>query len=84
MSNSYTNANAIEREHLIALANRLTDDQLSHPLRSGWTVAGIFAHLAWWDLRGLTLLRKWKAEGISSSPIDIDIRAVHRPGPCMY
>jgi len=73
MNHPYVQANAVEREHLLSLINRLTDDELSQPLAAGWTVAGVFAHLAFWDLRALTLLKKWKQNGIGPSPIDTDI-----------
>jgi hypothetical protein len=73
MSNAYTRDNTTEREHLIALANRLTDEQLSRPLEAGWTVSGILAHLAFWDQRALTLLEKWAQDGIGPSPIDTDV-----------
>jgi hypothetical protein len=39
----------------------------------GWTVSGVLAHLAFWELRALTLLRKWQAEGITPSVVDIDV-----------
>jgi hypothetical protein len=73
MSNAYTRENTTEREHLIALAKRLTDEQLSRPLEAGWTVSGILAHLAFWDRRALTLLEKWQHEGVGPSPIDTDV-----------
>lgn len=73
MNNPYVQANASEREHLAALVNRLTAAELSRPLAAGWTVAGVLAHLAFWDLRALTLLKKWRQEGIGPSPIDTDV-----------
>jgi hypothetical protein len=73
VNHPYGRANAVERDHLLSLLNRLTDDELDHPMAAGWTVAGILAHLAFWDLRALALLRKWKQEGIGPSPIDTDI-----------
>ncbi len=73
MNNPYAQANAVEREHLLSLVNRLTDDELNHPLAAGWTVAGVLAHLAFWDLRALTFLKKWRQDGIGPSPIDTDI-----------
>lgn len=73
MSNAYTQNNIAEREHLIALLNRLTDAQLRLPLEAGWTVSGVLGHLAFWDQRALTLLRLWKQQGIGPSPIDTDL-----------
>lgn len=69
----YSEENEAERNHVIALAARLTDEQLGHALEAGWTVAAVFAHLAFWDQRALVLLDKWKAEGVGPSPIDTDI-----------
>jgi hypothetical protein len=80
MSNTYTLENATSRHELTALANRLTDEQLSHPLEAGWTAASVFAHLAFWDQRALILIHKWQNEGVTPSPIDVDvINEVTRP-----
>jgi hypothetical protein len=73
MSNSYTQENTAEREHLTALANCLADEELSRPVEAGWTVAGLLAHLAFWDRRAFILLEKWKQEGIGPSPLDVDV-----------
>jgi uncharacterized damage-inducible protein DinB len=73
MSNPYAQENTAARERLIALVNRLTDEELSRPVEAGWTVAGFLAHMAFWDRRALILLRKWKQEGIGPSPIDTDV-----------
>lgn len=73
MVNAYSDNNACELDRLISLAERLTDEELITPLSSGWTVSGILAHLAFWDLRAMTLLRKWTQDGIGPSPIDVDI-----------
>lgn len=72
-SNPYVEHNAVEREHLTALGNRLTEDELIHPLEAGWTVSGVLAHLAFWDQRALTLLNQWEKDGIGPSPIDTDV-----------
>ncbi len=71
--NPYALNNNAEREHLASLVNRLTDDELRRPLEAGWTVAAVLAHLAFWDQRALTLLIKWKQDGIGPSPMDTDI-----------
>jgi hypothetical protein len=73
MNNPYTLNNQAEYQHLVSLTNRLTDEQLSHPLEAGWTVSGVLGHLAFWDQRALTLLQKWRQEGIGPSPIDTDL-----------
>jgi hypothetical protein len=65
--------NQAEREHLINLVGKLSDQDLIHPLEAGWTVSAVLAHLAFWDLRALVLLKKWAVEGIGPSPIDTDV-----------
>ena len=65
--------NKQERERLAALIAKLNTDQLNHPMEAGWTVSAVLAHLQFWDLRAITLIRKWKLEGIGASPIDTDI-----------
>lgn len=72
-SQSHVADNAAAYEHLKRLVNQLTDEELARPLEAGWTVAGVLAHLAFWDQRALVLLKKWMAEGISPSPMDVDI-----------
>jgi hypothetical protein len=73
MNDTYTRGNMSERQHLIALVDRLPDEKLNYPLEAGWTVAGVLAHLAFWDQRALILLTKWQQEGIGSSAIDVDV-----------
>ena len=65
------NTNA--REDLGTIVKHLTEENLSQPLEAGWTVAAVLAHLAFWDYRALTLIRKWKQEGVGPSPIDVDV-----------
>ena len=65
--------NARENEHIKKLVESLSDKDLRVPLEAGWTVSAVFAHLAFWDQRAITLIAKWKKEGISESPIDIDV-----------
>jgi hypothetical protein len=74
MKRVYVEENLRERTRLRALVERLTDEQLSTPLGNDWTIAIAFAHLAFWDQRSLTLIRKWKQTGVvEPSPIDIDV-----------
>ncbi|MFH1931517.1 MAG: DinB family protein [Pseudomonadota bacterium] len=73
MDRSFVEENARERKRLRSLVGCLTDEELDLPLGNGWTVAVAFAHLAFWDQRSLTLMRKWKESGVALSPIDIDI-----------
>jgi hypothetical protein len=65
--------NARERERLVRLLNRITDEELRLPMWEGWTIAAGLAHLAFWDQRALVLMKKWKLSGVASSPIDDDV-----------
>ncbi len=72
--NAYSQPNAQEREHLKALVSRLTDEELNRFLDSNWTIAGMLAHLAFWDQRAVGLLQKWQLAGsVSPSPVEADI-----------
>jgi hypothetical protein len=73
MDKPFVAENARELERLRSLVERLSDDELSHPLGNDWTVAVALAHLAFWDQRSLVLMRKWKLNGIEPSPIDVDV-----------
>jgi hypothetical protein len=65
--------NNTERKNLVALARGLSVEDLRHAMPAGWTVSAVLAHLALWDLRALTLIQKWKNEGVTPSPIDTDV-----------
>ena len=45
------------------------------PLEAGWTVAGVLAHLAFWDQRVVTLIDAW-AGGRGTPPVAYDGAAV--------
>lgn len=66
-----TNAQACER--LRALVARLGDADLQRPVGHGWTVAATLVHLAFWDLRAVTLIEKFETDGVVPSPADIDV-----------
>ena len=74
MIRQFVAENARERERLRNLVNKITDEELTLACNvEGWTVAVALAHLAFWDERRLVLVRKWKTNGITPSPIDADI-----------
>ncbi len=73
MDKPFVAENDRELERLRSLVERLSDDELSHPLGNDWTVAVALAHLAFWDQRSLVLMRKWKLTGVEPSPIDVDV-----------
>jgi hypothetical protein len=69
---NYLSANNESRERLVALVGRLTDDDLALEQGAGWTVGAVLAHLAFWDLRALSLLARWSRDGVGSSPVYAD------------
>ena len=69
---SYLEDNETSRARLISLVDRLTDQQLAMETGDGWTVSSVLVHLAFWDNRGLNLIKRWKKTGVGHSPIDID------------
>ena len=74
MERIYIDENKRERERLRKLVKGITDGELSLVLyKEGWTIAVALAHLAFWDQRRLVLVRKWKQQGVSPSPIDEDV-----------
>jgi hypothetical protein len=65
---SYVTENQTQLARLEALVGKLSDRELSRPLEAGWTVAGVLAHLAFWDYRIVTLLDAWGADGRGTPP----------------
>ena len=57
---TYIVQNDAERGRLRALVGRLSDADLARAMPAGWTVAGVLAHLAFWDQRILVLLEQWE------------------------
>ena len=54
---SHVAENDRERRRLEALVDTLDDAALSRAMPAGWTVAGVLAHLAFWDQRILVLIQ---------------------------
>jgi hypothetical protein len=54
--------NNTERNNLISFARQLSAVDLRTPMPAGWTVSAVLAHLAFWDLRALTLIQKWQKD----------------------
>src|SRR5207302_9640664 len=55
-----------ERARLRRLIDRMSDSDLSRPMPAGWTVAGVLAHIGFWDARAIYWLDKW-APGVPPS-----------------
>ncbi|HTY77523.1 MAG TPA: maleylpyruvate isomerase N-terminal domain-containing protein [Candidatus Bathyarchaeia archaeon] len=69
---TYVAKNQAELERLRRLVDRLSDQELAKPMPAGWTVAGVLAHLAFWDYRVVVLLDEWGAEGRGTPPPAIE------------
>jgi hypothetical protein len=67
MNQAMIERNKASREAMKKLAGSLTSTELEHKLPNGWTVAVMFAHLAFWDKQRLELLLDWERNGISSN-----------------
>ena len=61
--------NDTERARLRALTARLSDADLARPMPGGWTVAGVLAHVAFWDQRVLVLLERWEQSRSAVPPL---------------
>lgn len=69
----YVQENTIARERLKAFVAKLSDEDLTRPLKDGWTAATLLAHLAFWDQRQRLLLERWKLTRVGPSPVDVDV-----------
>ena len=72
----YVAPNNAERKRLEVLAARLSEADLRRPLGAGWTVAGVLAHLAFWDQRIVVLLERWRRDGPAAVPPPLDHASV--------
>lgn len=70
MTFPYAQQNAESRQRLEALVRKLSDTDLARTTDYGWTVAGLLAHLAFWDHRMSVILKRWQTEGLDPSEID--------------
>jgi hypothetical protein len=71
LDRSYVDQNDGERERLRALVARLGEDELRSSVNEDWTVAGVLAHIAFWDARALVLADKLE-RGVPFSPSDAE------------
>jgi hypothetical protein len=65
---SYVAENQAQLARLRTLADTLSDQELAEPMPAGWTVAGVLAHLAYWDQRIVVLMDRWGADGRGTPP----------------
>lgn len=65
---SYVAENEVELTRLRTLVDSMSDRELASEMPGGWTVAGVLAHLAFWDYRIVTLLDRWGSDGKVTPP----------------
>jgi hypothetical protein len=63
LDRSFVELNRASTARIRALAVRLSDVELQHPVGQHWTVAIVFAHLAFWDRRVLYVLDMTERDG---------------------
>jgi hypothetical protein len=77
---SYKDLNRASRERIRALANRLTDAEMQTKVGEHWTVAIVFAHLAFWERRVMYVLDMTEKNGKLFIPeIDIFVNDLSLP-----
>ena len=77
---SYTAHNRASTERIRALAARLSDEEMQHPVGEHWTVAITLAHLAFWDRRVMYVLDMTERDGKLFIPeIDIVVNDLSLP-----
>jgi uncharacterized damage-inducible protein DinB len=65
---SYIAENEAWLRRLQDLVDGLDDEQLAQPVEAGWTVAGVLAHIAFWDYRIVMMLERWGPDGGGEPP----------------
>jgi hypothetical protein len=80
LDRSFVELNHVSTERIRTLAARLSDEELQHPVGEHWTVAIVFAHLAFWDRRVMYVLDMTEREGKLFIPeIDIIVNDLSLP-----
>jgi mycothiol maleylpyruvate isomerase-like protein len=65
---SYVAENEASLARMRSLVESMRDDELAEPMPADWTVAGVLAHLAFWDQRVTTLVDRWGSDGTGKPP----------------
>lgn len=80
LDQSYIQRNRASTERMRSLAASLSDEQMQHPVGEHWTVAIVYAHLAWWDRRVMYVLDMTERDGKLFVPeIDIFVNDLSLP-----
>jgi hypothetical protein len=77
---SFVERNRASTTRIRELAERLSDEELQHPVGEHWTVAIALAHLAFWDRRVLYVLDMAERDGVvTEPPIDVFVNDLSLP-----
>ena len=80
LDRSFVELNRASAQRIRDLAARLSDEELQHSVGEHWTVAIVFAHLAFWDRRVMYVLDMTEREGKLFIPqIDIIVNDLSLP-----
>ncbi len=80
MDRSFIELNRKSRERMLALSQKLSDEEILTKVGEHWTVAIVFAHLAWWDRRVMYVLDMTEKDGKLFIPeIDIFVNDLSLP-----
>ncbi len=80
LDRSFVERNRASTNRIRALAARMTDEQMQHPVGEHWTVAIALAHLAFWDRRVMYVLDMTERDGKLFIPeIDIFVNDLSLP-----
>jgi hypothetical protein len=80
LNRSFIERNRSSTNRIRALAARLSDEEMLHPVGEHWTVAIALAHLAFWDRRVMYVLDKTGQDGKLFIPeIDIFVNDLSLP-----
>lgn len=77
---SFIDLNRASTERIRTLAARLSDEEMQTKVGEHWTVAVVFAHLAWWDRRVMYVLDMTEKDGRLFIPeIDVFVNDLSLP-----
>jgi hypothetical protein len=80
LDRSFIERNRASTERIRLMARRLSDEEMQHPVGEDWTVAIVFAHLAFWDRRVMYVLDVTEQDGKLFIPeIDIFVNDISLP-----
>jgi len=80
MDRSFIELNRISRERMRTIAERCSDEEMLTKVGEHWTVAIVYAHIAWWDRRVMYVLDMTERNGELFIPeIDIFVNDLSLP-----